>query len=365
MTITMAMADGQKAEIMKMKFFTAAVTAFCIFNAHVSTVLAQGATAFTYQGHLLNNGADVNGTNGLIFTLYSAATGGTGITPITNSVAVSNGLFTVNLDFGAGAFNGSARWLDIAVSNGTTNVELSPRTQVLPTPYATFAANAAIAATASNFNGGVVQGSFVGNGAGLTNVAATLQMQVFLSSGTFIVPSNVTSIIIETWGGGGMGGSGSSSYDVGGGGGGAGGYAKALYLVAPNTSYSVIVGAGGTAGAPTGGSSGFNGYIFATGGQPGSSPTSTTSHAAGGIGGIPDFSLSSNFSGIQGGTGKYGTTSGGGDGGDTGCGGPGGLGNLGSGVEAGHFPGGGGGGGEFSGATTGGTGGNGEVIVYY
>ena len=355
---------GQKAEIMKMKFFTAAVTAFCIFSGHVSTVLAQGATAFTYQGLLRNSGTNVTGTNSLIFSLYNSAAGGTQIgTPITNSLAVSNGLFTVSLDFGADAFNGSARWLDIAVSNSPANQELSPRAQVLPTPYATFAANAAIAGTASNFNGGVVQGSFIGYGAGLTNVAATLQMQVFLTSGTFITPSNVTSIIVEVWGGGGMGASGSPSYDVGGGGGGAGGYAKALYAVTPNTSYAVVVGAGGTAGAPTGGSSGMGGVILATGGSPGSAPTSiaVTPGGAGGTG----AATSSTTSSTKGGTGKYGTPDGGGDGGNAPCGGPGGLGSFGATPEAGHVPGGGGGGGDFAGVTAGAAGGYGEVIVYY
>ena len=349
---------------MKIGLVTTAVVAILGFNAHVSTLLAQGATAFTYQGLLRNSGTNVTGTNGLIFTLYSSATGGSQIgTPITNSVAVTNGLFTVNLDFGAGAFNGSARWLDIAVSNSPANQELSPRAQVLPTPYATFAANAAVATTASNINGGVVEGSFVGYGGGLTNVAASLQMQVFTSSGTFTVPTNVTSIIVEAWGGGGMGGSGSDTYDVGGGGGGAGGYAKVFYNVVPNGVYQVVVGTGGTTGAPTGTSSSMGGEILATGGAAGSSPTST-SRASGGAGGTGP-SLSSASSAIQGGTGKYGTTSGGGDGGSAGCGGPGGLGNLGAGAEAGHFPGGGGGGGEYSGTTTGGAGGNGEVIVYY
>ena len=351
---------------MKLKFFTAAVTAFCFFTVHVSIALGQGATAFTYQGHLLNNGANVNGTNGLIFTLYPAITGGAAVTtPITNSVAVSNGLFTVNLDFGAGAFNGGARWLDIAVSNGTANVELSQRTQVLPTPYATFAATAGSAGTASNYAGGLLEGSFFGNGGGLTNVGVSLQMQVFPSPGTFTftVPTNVSTIVVEAWGGGGGGASGSASYDVGGGGGGAGGYGKVVYNVTPGTSYQVNVGAGGLAEA-TGGSSGMGGVVISTGGSPGNSPTSTTSHPPGGAGGTGP-GTSGTSSSAQGGTGKYGTTSGGGDGGDTPCGGPGGLGNLGSGAEAGHFPGGGGGGGEYFGITAGAAGGSGEVIVHY
>ena len=352
---------------MKMKFFTAAVTAICVFTGHVSTALGQDATAFTYQGQLVNNGTNVNGTNGIIFTLYSAATGGTAVTtPITNNVAVSNGLFTVNLDFGAGAFNGSARWLDIAVSNGVTNVDLSPRQQILPTPYATFAATAGSAGTASNFMGGVLEGSFVGNGGGLTNVGASLQMQVFPSPGTFIftVPTNVTTIIVEAWGGGGGGGSGSATYDNSGGGGGAGGYTKIFYDVTPGSSYQLIVGAGGIAGE-AGGSSSFDNVILASGGSAGSSPTSTTSLVAGGAGGT-GVTESSNATSTKGGTGKYARSgAGGGDGGDAPCGGPGGLGNLGAGAEAGHAPGGGGGGGYYSGTVTGAAGGNGEVIVHY
>ena len=35
-------------------------------------------------------------------------------------VWVSNGLFTLTLDFGAGVFDGSERWLEIAVRPGTS-----------------------------------------------------------------------------------------------------------------------------------------------------------------------------------------------------------------------------------------------------
>ncbi|HEV2327746.1 MAG TPA: hypothetical protein VGY56_03035 [Verrucomicrobiae bacterium] len=356
------------------KFVAPVLAGLFVLSVHSSNALAQGATAFTYQGHLLNNGVDANGTNGMIFTLYSAATGGTVIgIPGTNSVPVSNGLFTVGLDFGAGAFNGSACWLDIAVSNGVTNVELLPRAQVLPTPYATYAASAATAATAAsattagtatNIVGGVVAtGTFAGNGAALTNVPANLQMAVYPTPGsyTFTVPSNVWTIIVEAWGGGGGGGSGSATFGGGGGGGGAGGYTKIFYNVAPRANYQVIVGAGGAAGAAGGGSS-FDGTILATGGSPGSSATSTlTVGGAGGSG----YTSASTVTGTKGGIGKYGTTFGGGDGGSAGCGGPGGIGNLGDGGSTGDAPGGGGGGGYFSGTVTGFAGGNGEVIVRY
>lgn len=353
------------------KLIATVVAALLVFNAHLSTALGQGATAFMYQGQLQSNGTNVDGTNGIIFTLCSSATGNSAVgAPITNRVAVANGLFTVNLDYGAGAFNGSARWLDIAVSNGVTNVDLSPRAQILPTPYATFAATAGTAttattaATATNIVGGVVAtGTFSGNGSGLTNVAANLEMQVFSNPGssTFTVPTNVTSIIVEVWAGGGGGGSGNGSYDVGGGGGGAGGYTKIFYDATPGASYSVLVGSGGIAGA-AGGSSGFDGIVLATGGAAGSAGAAS-GVTSGGLGGN-GTGAATYVSSIKGGTGKYGTPDGGGDGGDAPCGGPGGVGNLGYGAEAGHAPGGGGGGGEYTG-TAGAAGGNGEVIVYY
>jgi hypothetical protein len=281
--------------LMSPKVIALALAALLIFP--VSFALGQGTTAFTYQGQLLNSGTNVNGANVMVFTLYSAATSNTAIaTPITNSVSVSNGLFTVDLNFGAAPFNGNACWLGIAVSNGMTNVELSPRLQVLPTPYATYAASAASAATAAyagsatNFVGGsVFAGSFIGNGGGLTNVGVSLQMEVFPNPGTFTftVPTNVSSVIVEAWGGGGGGGAGNSSEDTAGGGGGAGGYAKGVVSVTPGAGYAVAVGTDGVAGGG-GGTSSFGGtLIVAIGGQGGASDSSgdLTAGGAGGSGG--------------------------------------------------------------------------------
>jgi len=60
---------------------------------------------------------------------------------VTNGVAVTNGLFTVQMDFGAGVWNGQINWLEIAVETNTGNSfsTLSPRQQITPTPYAIFA----------------------------------------------------------------------------------------------------------------------------------------------------------------------------------------------------------------------------------
>ncbi|HXC35647.1 MAG TPA: hypothetical protein VNV43_07210 [Candidatus Acidoferrales bacterium] len=118
--------------------------------AATMTAQAQG-TAFTYQGRLQNNGAPANGSYDLMFTLYSTNVGGVAVAgPVTESnTAVSNGLFTVTIDFGAGAFTGNDFWLDIDVSPAGSNafIDLSPRQPILPTPYAM------MANTASNLLG--------------------------------------------------------------------------------------------------------------------------------------------------------------------------------------------------------------------
>src|SRR6185503_236823 len=123
----------------------------------LSTVLAQTNT-FTYQGRLMENGAPVNGSNDLTFTLYTLASGGVtvGASNVVNDLAVTNGLFAVTLDYGAGAFDGSARWLEIAARPGASvgaYTLLLPRQPITATPYAMRALNAGNAATATVASG--------------------------------------------------------------------------------------------------------------------------------------------------------------------------------------------------------------------
>jgi len=94
---------------MKNKLFTAlALTFLSIFNPQLSTLFAQG-TAFTYQGRLNDNGAAANANYDLRFTIYDAITNGAAQSaPLTSApTAVSNGLFSVTLDFGSGVFPGA------------------------------------------------------------------------------------------------------------------------------------------------------------------------------------------------------------------------------------------------------------------
>lgn len=91
-------------------------------------------TTFTYQGQLDAGGTLVSGTYTMTFKLFDDATAGTQIGLIQQPVTVSNGLFSVDLDYGQ-VFAGSQYWLDITV-NGQT---LSPRQQVNVAPVAQYA----------------------------------------------------------------------------------------------------------------------------------------------------------------------------------------------------------------------------------
>jgi len=131
--------------------------------------LAAQGTAFTYQGSLSSAGHPANGWFDLTLAVWDASTSGNlwgG--PITNTgVAVSNGLFTITLDFGPGVFTGPARWLEIGVrSNGVGNFSaLAPRQAATPAPYAIMSANAlsaASAATAAAVTGSVAAGQITG-----------------------------------------------------------------------------------------------------------------------------------------------------------------------------------------------------------
>ena len=111
------------------------------------TAFAQG-TAFTYQGRLQSNGSSASGTYNLTFSLFNTNTSGVAIAvPVTNNaVLVTNGLFTVLIDFGIGAFTGTSNWLEIAVetNGGVSFTTLTPRQQLTPVPYAINAENTAL-----------------------------------------------------------------------------------------------------------------------------------------------------------------------------------------------------------------------------
>lgn len=159
---------------------------------------AQSGTAFTYQGRLEEADVPANGVYEMQFRLYSALAGGTlYATATVNSVGVSDGIFTTEVDFGP-EFVGGTYYLDIAVrQSGEPYTVLSPRQKITPSPGAQYAQMTAIAGinsvnAASVINDSIGADDIGSNGVGTTEVnASQVQLRV---SGTCPAGSAVASI---------------------------------------------------------------------------------------------------------------------------------------------------------------------------
>ncbi|MBI5763947.1 MAG: hypothetical protein HZA51_10525 [Planctomycetes bacterium] len=98
----------------------------------------------SYQGQLKLSTGPVNESCDFVFSLYDAAMGGTmvgqfGTTLAPRVIAVDKGLFTVPLEFGATAFNGHERWLEVQVrlsAQGGAFTTLTPRQCITPSAQA-------------------------------------------------------------------------------------------------------------------------------------------------------------------------------------------------------------------------------------
>lgn len=103
----------------------------------VSTVHA--GSEFTYQGQLQFEGQPVDGTCSFEFSLWNAVSGGTqqGSTLNRSDVTVTDGLFTVQLDFGGAALGSGNRWLQTAVGcTGLSGLVPLSRQPLTAAPYA-------------------------------------------------------------------------------------------------------------------------------------------------------------------------------------------------------------------------------------
>ncbi len=116
-------------------------------DQHINAAVAIGSS-FTYQGRLVDGGSAPTGAYDIRFVLFDAAVGGSQVpnSPILtrDDVAVAAGLFSVELDFGDGVFDGEARWIELAVKPGTSGnfTVLNPRQPVQPIPQAMYAQTA-------------------------------------------------------------------------------------------------------------------------------------------------------------------------------------------------------------------------------
>src|SRR6185503_4837111 len=176
---------------MKTKF---ALVLVCTLS--ISRALFAQDSAFTYQGQLSSGGIPANGLYEMQFTLFDVPSNGAPVgRPVRVApVAVSNGLFTVRLDFGPSSFMGANRWVEITVKLSGSDMApttLQPRQPITSTPYAIRAAHFSGAVTDSQLSPNIARlsanqtfsgttrfanpansftGTFEGNGARVTNV---------------------------------------------------------------------------------------------------------------------------------------------------------------------------------------------------
>jgi hypothetical protein len=188
-----------------------AAAALCVFGLAAGGFSADMGSAFTYQGRLLDAGAPANGTYDLRLVLYDASVGGSQVGSIVflEDVVVTGGLFTVSPDFGAGAFTGQARWLDIGLRPGASGgvyTPLTTRHELTPAPSALYskAAGSASAVAWSNLTdvpAGFADGVDNENTGDVTSVAAGTGLSgggtsgdVTLSADTSVIQSRVAGV---------------------------------------------------------------------------------------------------------------------------------------------------------------------------
>lgn len=140
---------------MRGSLFLLRLSFFCLLALCPQMCVAQ-TTAFTYQGTLTDAGSPANGNYDLQFKLFDTSGVGTGTqqgATITNpTVAVSNGVFTVTLDFGANVFTGAERYLEIGgrpAGSGSAYTLLTTRQPITSVPYAIRSLRATSADTAT------------------------------------------------------------------------------------------------------------------------------------------------------------------------------------------------------------------------
>lgn len=122
---------------------TARILAFLALALASASLLAQEArigSEISFRGQLNQVGAPASGQYDFRLRLFDAETGGTLIASRDiPSIAVFEGRYSFPVDFGATAFSGGQRWIEVQVQdpNGTGGYQaLSRRTEVFVVPYA-------------------------------------------------------------------------------------------------------------------------------------------------------------------------------------------------------------------------------------
>lgn len=112
---------------------TRTIAVICLLCLLSGRSAGQSSLSFSYQGTLSHEGNPVNGIHEIRATLWNASVGGNQIshTDIHPFVQVTDGLFSIQINFDNEAFNDAERWLQLAV-DGTT---LTPRHAINASPY--------------------------------------------------------------------------------------------------------------------------------------------------------------------------------------------------------------------------------------
>ncbi|MGD2110187.1 MAG: hypothetical protein PVI86_12455 [Phycisphaerae bacterium] len=130
--------------MMTKRIFGVGVVLVSLGLASVAFAGTLQGTAFSYQGQLKQDGFVLNGLVDLEFSLHPdpVAPEQLGTDYRINAVEVVKGLFHVDVDFGAEAFAGADRWLEVRVrtphdpADVVPFVTLDPRQPVTAAPYA-------------------------------------------------------------------------------------------------------------------------------------------------------------------------------------------------------------------------------------
>jgi hypothetical protein len=141
---------------------------------------------FTYQGQLRNAGQLVNGAVDLKISMWDADTAGVqiGTSNTFNAVPMTDGRFALGLNFGASAFDGSNRWIQVEFRNPAGSglyLALNPRDKITATPYALYALNGANGVWVYDTNQQSV--SVMGKKVGIGTSNPTAALEVFDATG--------------------------------------------------------------------------------------------------------------------------------------------------------------------------------------
>jgi hypothetical protein len=162
-------------------------------------------TAFTYQGYLTQSETPANGSFDLAFALYDDPEGGSQISStISHTLTITDGLFTVELDFGS-VFDGTPLWLEVGVRPaGDTDpaTSLLPRQRLTPVPFSAFANVAASAPWAglTDVPAGFADG-LDDDTAYLAGTGLDLDVTTFAISSTYQLPQSCSTSQTIKWNG--------------------------------------------------------------------------------------------------------------------------------------------------------------------